>query len=355
MASAILSLAAAGVLFSSTIAAAPAAQCSGYAVNTTNNVYKFNHYEFLDFRNADSSFLSSSAFTSQYRPQTWGNGKFQNLANNVAITSDTVDGAKSGMLSLYARQNGGQATAAELDSTSSDYYYASVRMGVRVTGAPGACAGLFFYHSDTQETDIEILTREQQVHLDAETMQSSPATTSQLHFTNQPRLTKTVDITPNTLFSATGNSKLGNQPTTSGSGSWEDFNTYRIDWIPGVTEWWQNGIMSHTANKNLITTPSSWILNIWSNGDPSWSGAMAPNTEARMDILWVEMAYNKEAEGPPQTVAAGKQGCTLSAGDGTNLADPGSTTTKQAVQSSTTSSVEEETTYVAKRSAKFVA
>lgn len=314
-----LSLLVAGLFFTSTVSA----KCSSYTVNTTQDTYQFNHYKFLDFRTRDSSFLNNDQFTSQYRPQSWANGKFQNLVENVAITSDTVNGANTNMLSLYARQKGGQATAAELESSISNYYYASVRMGVRVKGAPGACAGLFFYHSDTQETDIEILTREQVVHLDAETMQTSAATKSQIHLTNQPRLTKTANITPQKP--KPGSSSFAAQKT---AGTWEDFNTFRIDWIPGNTKWWQNGLLTHSADKNLIQNPSSWMLNIWSNGDPSWSGTMAPDTEARMDILWMEMAYNLETEGQPKIVAGNTQPeCKLGPGNGSDLENPVPATT----------------------------
>ena len=307
-----LSLTAAGIFLGSAWAAptpaAPASQCNNYIVNATDNAWQFNHYKFLDFRSQSSSYSSSSDFTSQYRAQSWSNAKFTNQASNIAMTSDTIDGVETNMLSLYARQTGGQVTAAELDSADDDYYYASVRIGARVTGASGACAGLFFYHSDTQETDIEILTREQGAHTDAQTQLQSAPTTSQLHFTNQPHWTATVDLSPNTA-------------TTTTQGTWQDINSYRIDWVPGMTYWWQNGIMSHTANKNMIENPSSWIMNIWSNGDPSWSGAMAANTEARLDILWIELVYNKFAEGQPKQLptSAYTGSCAIGVGDGTVL------------------------------------
>ncbi|CAF9919917.1 MAG: hypothetical protein GOMPHAMPRED_001925 [Gomphillus americanus] len=310
MASSMLSLAAAGIFLGSALAApTPAAsQCSNYIVNATDNAWQFNHYKFLDFRSQSSSYSGSSDFTSQYRAQSWSNGKFANQASNIAMTSDTINGVETNMLSLYARHTGAQVTAAELDSADDDYYYASVRIGARVTGASGACAGLFFYHDDTQETDIEILTREQGVHADAQSQLQAGPTTAQLHFTNQPHWTATVDLSPSTDNAVQG-------------ASWKDVNSYRIDWVPGMTYWWQNGIMSHTANKNMIQTPSSWIMNIWSNGDPTWSGAMAPNTEARLDILWIEMVYNKFAEGQPKQLptSAYTGSCAVGAGDGTAL------------------------------------
>ena len=38
--------------------------------------------------------------------------------------------------------------------------HASIRIRARVAGSPGACAGIFTYLDDEQESDIEILTRD---------------------------------------------------------------------------------------------------------------------------------------------------------------------------------------------------
>lgn len=52
-------------------------------------------------------------------------------------------------------------SASDLEATELSYLFASIRVRARVTGSSGACAGIFFYHSDDQESDIEILTRDE--------------------------------------------------------------------------------------------------------------------------------------------------------------------------------------------------
>jgi beta-glucanase (GH16 family) len=51
--------------------------------------------------------------------------------------------------------------------------YASTRIRARITGDSGAVAGMFYYRDGTNESDIEVLTRDKH---------------SVIHYTNQPGL-----------------------------------------------------------------------------------------------------------------------------------------------------------------------
>lgn len=162
-------------------------------------------------------------------------------------------------------------SVAELDSIATNIYYASIRIRARIAGSPGAVAGLFTYADDTDESDIEILTRD---------------VSSQFRATNQP----TVDASGNEIPDAStvvpipaANSKKNE--------SWTDWVDYRLDWLDGKTEWFinQNSVQSKTHG--VPKKASQLILNLWGNGG-MWSGNMSVGGAATMDVEWVEMAYN---------------------------------------------------------------
>lgn len=48
----------------------------------------------------------------------------------------------------------------EVENLQKNLMYASIRLRARVVGDPGACAGMFTYYDEDNETDIEILTAE---------------------------------------------------------------------------------------------------------------------------------------------------------------------------------------------------
>ncbi len=52
-------------------------------------------------------------------------------------------------------------SASALETTEAAYLHASIHVRARISGSPGACAGIFTYLTDEQESDIEILTRDE--------------------------------------------------------------------------------------------------------------------------------------------------------------------------------------------------
>ena len=143
----------------------------------------------------------------------------------------------------------------------------SLRLSARVTGAPGAVAGFFTYSNDTQETDIEVLTRD-----------GGHA----VRLSNQP------STDANSSF------RLG----MPGGASSADWAVYRLDWLPlppgagpGLSQWFVDGARLAATTTNVPREPSTVFIDIWGNDGP-WSGKMEVGGQALLDIQWIEMAFN---------------------------------------------------------------
>lgn len=161
----------------------------------------------------------------------------------------------------------GTQLAAELDYTEHNVKYASIRVMARVHGASGAVAGIFTYYNDTTESDVELRTRD-------------PLT--QVHLSNQPTTDpSTTEAIPGATF-------------TRPLEDYRKWNVYRLDWIHGRSAWYINGIESASTEVNVPETPSSIILNMWSNGG-DFSRSMQPGDEAWFEVQWIELLYNTTA------------------------------------------------------------
>ena len=103
-------------------------------------------------------------------------------------------------------------------------------------------AGNFFYHSDSQEMDIEYLS-------DA-TSDSNPGDgTKPMHYTNQA-----VDGNPDDKTYDTAPS-----PSDATTAAHE----YRIDWINGKTLYYLDAVLQKTFTNNVPTVAGNWVWNNW--------------------------------------------------------------------------------------------
>lgn len=174
-----------------------------------------------------------------------------------------------------ARLDDFQSTA-EFDSNERNFKHLSARFLARVSGAPGACAGMFTYRpppdghpTAVQEIDIEILT-------------SGPNDVVQ--YTNQP----SVDKHGNTVADSTVNGSLP-------AGDWGDWNVYRLDWMPKQTSWYVNGVSVANVTHQVPRDASALFVNMWSDGG-EWTGTMDVGEEALLQIQWIEVVYNTSGE-----------------------------------------------------------
>ncbi len=226
-----------------------------------------------------SLFDWSDPFTQFWGPQHWSNGKrdFPMIMtyNNLYIEQNP-EGQSDTFMTMRTSRLPGFQTAAELQSMNK-VDHASVRMLARSHGAPGACTSVFTYRGadrleDVQESDIEMLTREQ------------PATA--IHYTNQPSYRDDGTTVDGASYNA----------TMPGGRTWSDWTTHRLDWTPGRTTFSVDGVESHTQTFQAPRDPGLVLLNAWSDGGV-WTGPMAAGGEAFQNVQWIEMLYNVLPDG----------------------------------------------------------
>ncbi|KAH8656611.1 glycoside hydrolase family 16 protein [Tricladium varicosporioides] len=285
--------------------------CSCFRTNATSAGYFTNH-RFFDYRNvasaptavpsiitnatnssnayATSDFFVNTDWTKDWTTQKWNNSDSMsqgdatvlmvNSPNNVYIERSTDnDPTYSTFLTLRTYRQPGFQSVAQIDSVQQNFHYVSARFFARVTGSPGACAGMFTYLANNdgnkvQEADIEILTKDPR---------------NRVQYTNQPSLKN-------------GNAQA--QATVNSSNpfhrDWTLWNVYRVDWMPKSTTWYVNGQKVADISYQVPKDPASILVNMWSDGG-SWTGNMSTFDQAYLQIQWMELAYN--TSGPYTTNA----------------------------------------------------
>ena len=196
--------------------------------------------------------------------------------NNDSAIND--DSNSTTFLAMRTTRNKDFASVAEFSSINRDMLYLSLRARIRVLPQndslsaqsvvdEGGVFGLFTYQSDTQESDFEILTRDD---------------THTLHCSNQP------DYDPSTDDTIPGTSEA----VQLGAGKrWTDWMDVRLDWFQGQSRWYIDGNEVWNMTKNVPGKPSGVNLNVWSDGG-SWSGDMSVGGMTVVGVQWIEVAYN---------------------------------------------------------------
>ncbi|KAF8476063.1 concanavalin A-like lectin/glucanase domain-containing protein [Kalaharituber pfeilii] len=156
----------------------------------------------------------------------------------------------------------------EIVTRRSDILYGSFRSRFKIIVEEdtegGAVAGFFFYHGDQSETDIEILTREDEL---------------KVHYSQQP----TYDYETDVFYEDASLTANLQRP-------WTEAQEYRWDWHPGVSHFYQDGIK---AAEMIVNTPSrkgKIMINLWADGG-QWSGRPA-NKNVTMQIQTIELFFN---------------------------------------------------------------
>lgn len=345
--------------------------CRAYIVSGPDLGY-FQHYHFSDFRAIPSvedndfttapplvtslqenggSPLTSSFFNQSTWQEYWsvhdGVRKPDSLippvylAQNVFVARNSTPAAETDTyLTLRASRPGAFVSAAEIELNIDQILYASLRARLRVlpnglsnlsapTAGPaefltdpdtdsnqshpvdsGAVLGFFFYHNDTQETDIEILTQDQ---------------TNRVRYTNQPDYDAS---DREDIVSASSELVMPHGHVVT---EWLD---YRIDWFDGVSRWYINGDLVLNKTINVPSAPSTVFMNLWSNGE-SWSGNMSVGAQVYVGVQWVEIAYNTSQNGGSDD--RGEESCYVDSDDSNQSTVATETTSTGATSTSTTS------------------
>ena len=147
--------------------------------------------------------------------------------DNVALASESLQ------LKVPGGQTASPILGAEISTQHKDILYGSVRTTMKASTVAGTCHGAFFYKDDYQEADIEIIT--------GHTFQG-------VHYTNQKA---SADSAPSTL-----QNPLPSDATTV-------FQEYRIDWVPGRTDFYLDGQLQKSLTENVPSDAGSWLWNNW--------------------------------------------------------------------------------------------
>ncbi|KAH7215709.1 concanavalin A-like lectin/glucanase domain-containing protein [Fusarium oxysporum] len=158
--------------------------------------------------------------------------------------------------------------AAEVATEIENIKYASVRTTAILSEPAGVCNGMFFYQSDSQETDIEWLSDPKS--------ESNYDGIRRLWFTNQDN---------------DGDGEPSHKPVLPPSNPTTTEHEYRIDWTKGLVQFYVDGVKQWSTKKDVPNVPGPWIWNNWSNGDKGWS-AGPPKQNAVFKIKKIEMYYN---------------------------------------------------------------
>ncbi|KAK5085434.1 hypothetical protein LTR05_004719 [Lithohypha guttulata] len=294
------------------------AGCDCYMVSGPDPGY-FQYYRFWDFRavpndgnnnytiapppvissenvgnqSITSAFLNTDSFNADWSIQngvedSTANVPTVNSASNVYISRNTSDPNRMTYLNLRAYRLPEFASIAEIDSNQENILHSSIRARMRVLPnlnplipgnnashpvAPGACLGLFTYRSDTQESDIEILTQDP---------------TNHVRYSNQP------DFDPSTGNTVPGASSDVIMPNNT---FWTEWHDHRIDWYDGISRWYVDGVLAVEKALNVPTMPSALVLNLWSDGG-EWTGNMSVGANVTVGVQWIESTFNVSGANP---------------------------------------------------------
>lgn len=320
------------------------AQCDCYVVSGKEPGY-FQYHRFLDFRsitasdadnfntppplitaaenqggqNLTSTYFNTTAFSADWFitnkvERTNVPVSLVNSVQNVFISSG-LDGSNSTYLALRVSRLDQFASGSEIDSYQQNILHGSFRARMRVIPnfdnasspfvdngvstanipginashpvAPGGCLGFFTYHSDTEESDIEILTLD-------------PLT--DIRYSNQPDYDAQ---TGNTIPGASTDAVMPNNII------WTDWHDHRVDWFDGMSRWYVDDQLVLEKTFHVPTKPSSVVLNLWSDGG-NWSGNMTVGSQIVAGVQWIEMAFNTSGKNPMKRDSGSCNiGCTI--------------------------------------------
>ncbi|KAJ7134699.1 concanavalin A-like lectin/glucanase domain-containing protein [Mycena epipterygia] len=204
-----------------------------------------------------------------FEEQPTGTANIQYVTANVMEYQDALG------LQASAYDGSGSVQSAEIFTQRSDILYGSFRMQAQVPSVPGVVFGFFTYISDTQEQDIEFLS-------------SDPDYYQHLHYTNQPGQLANGDVDPDAA-----------KDVVVPGADFTTFGVHRFDWLPSETIYSYAGNADNgasitsttTITKNVPITPSEFVLNVWSNGDPEFSKG-PPTANAIATVHYVHLYFN---------------------------------------------------------------
>ncbi|KAK3494479.1 concanavalin A-like lectin/glucanase domain-containing protein [Neurospora hispaniola] len=191
---------------------------------------------------------------------------------------DNIGNRASDGLQLIVRQDliDGMVPVAEVDTARLDLSYGTFRASMKLTTIPGTCAAFFWYFNDTQEIDMEFLSKDFD--------HSKKAYPVNLVLQSRAAAAHGYDA------SQTDNFMQANLPFDPTA----DFHEYRIDYNPSEILFYADRVLLAKMNGSNVPSPNSHghlILSHWSNGNLKWSGG-PPKEEAPLVIRYIKAYFN---------------------------------------------------------------
>ncbi|KAI9788714.1 MAG: hypothetical protein M1835_002113 [Candelina submexicana] len=275
-------------LLSSVHIVTAACEC-GYQLRDTGA--RYTHQIYNDFTvSPDVTGLNknpaSASFTRDWTVQSWSAGTSdlipiprRNDEANVYIQDGTLVMRQMGYSDADRRANRSVSIAA-IQSTGQDFLHGSFRSVFKISDDHGSVGGFFWYHNDTNEIDVEVLTKE-------------PNDTT-IHYTSHP-------------FTNPGAS----YPATL-TKPWTEYQEHRFDWHPGNITFYQGARAVHYTTANVPKVAGNMQMNLWANGN-EWSGTPS-KTNVTMNVKNILFYYNTTAS-EAGTDQAFNQACSKAGGD----------------------------------------
>ncbi|KIH90217.1 glycoside hydrolase, family 16 [Sporothrix brasiliensis 5110] len=265
-----------------------AADCEcGYSTVIDGDVQAFTDLIETDFAHLDNISTNTDwvrqAFnvTSEKDRGSYGEMyAIENMRTQPDPNGQVEDGqAKNGQpagLDLTVKANivAGMVPVSEIDTNRTDILYGSFRAGMKLTNVSGTCSAFFWYFNDTQEIDMEFLSKEYNASNNTYpvnlVLQSREAAEDGFDAQGTPTFLKV---------------NLPFDPTA-------DFHEYRIDFLPGSVYFYADSELLAEMDSDAVPTHAGHlVLQQWSNGNPLWS-AGPPTEDAVTTVSYVKAYFN---------------------------------------------------------------
>ncbi|ROT38855.1 concanavalin A-like lectin/glucanase [Sodiomyces alkalinus F11] len=269
----------------------------GYAAKVGNSRHVFTDLIETDFGKVASLSRNADWFSPEFNrtgDRVRGPLGEQFSRNNVDTVVEGSGSDQAPGLRMFVRNStvDGMVPVAEVDSTRQEIQWGSFRVSMQVPDVAGTCAAFFWYHNDTQEIDLEFLTKE-----------FDPGNnTFPLNLVVHSLESQADDYDPVEAGSFV-KVQLPFNPTTA-------FHEYRFDYLPGRIIFYADGdTIAEMDGPGVPTAGGHLILQHWSSGNPLWSGG-PPTEDAVLNIRYVKAYFNSSSVERREELA---RGCTDSA------------------------------------------
>ncbi|KAJ4319041.1 hypothetical protein N0V94_004092 [Neodidymelliopsis sp. IMI 364377] len=166
-------------------------------------------------------------------------------------------------------------STAQIESVRDDIRFGSFRAYVKSTPVNGTCAASFWYHNDSSEIDMELLSQRQ----------LNPSFPINLSVHSDASVENGFDAR-NTLGFIDG--QLERDPA-------EGFHEYRYDWSPDVVSFYTDGRWLGDIDAFVPKEQGIFQLSHWSDGNSNFTGR-PPERDAVVTVAYFEAYFNSSSQ-----------------------------------------------------------